>query len=427
MYLAKFTSSGTALWAKNAGGVTVGANSAIGYSAVTDDTDNIYVTGHFTSATITFGAFTLTNTNAPSTAMFLVKYDASGTAVWAKQSVGGVATGKSVDLDTNGNIYVAGWIFDTVLFGNLSLTSMGLADALLMKYDAMGNEVWANLYGSSEGDYGMSITLDEDNRIYTTGYFNGTVDFNSGAGVNQLVSAGSADIFLLKSNDSGNYVWSQSMGGTLHDRGDALAVDNLGIIYVTGIFTGTCDFDPGAPTYNLVSLGFSDVFISRLGACPNSEKPVITLDDSNPETPVLMSSNPNGNQWFKDYTAIPGETNKSYPITEPGLYTVRYVTAGCESPMSEPYNIVITATEKESKQALFCAPNPAKDFITIYTPENITALTSVSIYSMTGQLMMHGGTEHLNSPLQISHYPEGIYIIRVIGKDNVTTKKFIKY
>src|SRR6185436_9655371 len=60
--------------------------------------------------------------------------------------------------------------------------------------------------------------------------------------------------------------WAKQMGGTTNDQAFAMAVDASGNVYLTGSFTGTADFDPGAGTFNLVSAGTFDVFVVKLNS-----------------------------------------------------------------------------------------------------------------------------------------------------------------
>ncbi len=46
----------------------------------------------------------------------------------------------------------------------------------------------------------------------------------------------------------------------------ATTIDTAGNMYITGYFTGTVDFDPGAGTANVASSGSSDVFVCKLDA-----------------------------------------------------------------------------------------------------------------------------------------------------------------
>jgi large repetitive protein len=100
--------------------------------------------------------------------------------------------------------------------------------------------------------------------VYTTGYFQGTVDFDSGTGTFNLTSAGSGDIFVEKLDVNGNFVWAKNMGGTGSDEGYSITVDASGNVYTMGRFEGTVDFDPGSGTFSLTSAGSADIFVQKL-------------------------------------------------------------------------------------------------------------------------------------------------------------------
>ena len=52
----------------------------------------------------------------------------------------------------------------------------------------------------------------------------------------------------------GDFVWAKAIGGTGNDRGQAIAVDDVGNVYTTGSFKDTVDFDPGPGIFNLISV-----------------------------------------------------------------------------------------------------------------------------------------------------------------------------
>ena len=147
----------------------------------------------------------------------------------------------------------------------VNLTSTGNEDIFISKIDAAGNFLWAERIGEIARDYGKSIAVDGSGNVYTTGNFQGTVDFDPGAGTSNLTSTGLDDIFISKLDAAGKFLWAKSMGGTSEDFGSYIAVDGSGNVYTTGWFKGTIDFDPGAGTSNLTSKGNSwDIFISKL-------------------------------------------------------------------------------------------------------------------------------------------------------------------
>ncbi|MCH8332220.1 MAG: SBBP repeat-containing protein [Bacteroidetes bacterium] len=58
--------------------------------------------------------------------------------------------------------------------------------------------------------------------------------------------------------------WAKSIGGTTTDNGYSVTTDGFGNVYVTGVYTGIVDFDPGTDTFTLTSNGMEDVFIQKL-------------------------------------------------------------------------------------------------------------------------------------------------------------------
>jgi alpha-tubulin suppressor-like RCC1 family protein len=127
MFLAKYNSAGTALWAINAGdnpGFQENGNFVIA-----DASGNVYMAGNFQSLTITFGTITLSNTsNNQTNDMFLVKYDSSGNAHWAKL-VAGVydQEATSIACDALGNVYLTGYgLSPTIIFNQTTLSNPGM-------------------------------------------------------------------------------------------------------------------------------------------------------------------------------------------------------------------------------------------------------------------------------------------------------------
>ena len=113
------------------------------------------------------------------------------------------------------------------------------------------------------------MRLDANGNVYTTGFFQGTPDFDPGSGIFNLNSTGGLDVFIQKLDASGNFVWAKQLGDTSSDNANSITVDASGNVYTIGYFSGTADFDPGSGTFNLTSVGGLDVFISKLDASGN--------------------------------------------------------------------------------------------------------------------------------------------------------------
>lgn len=127
---------------------------------------------------------------------------------------------------------------------------------------------WAKRIGGNGPDEANSITTDAAGNLVIAGRFSGTVDFDPGTGVQQLTSFGGLDIFIVKLDPAGNFQWVKQMGGAGDDVANAIFIDPNGIIYTTGYFTNTADFDPGPAVFNVVANG-SNVFVSKLTADGN--------------------------------------------------------------------------------------------------------------------------------------------------------------
>lgn len=112
-----------------------------------------------------------------------------------------------------GSIYTTGSFEGTADFdpggGIYNLTSEGGADIFISKLDPTGNFYWAKNIGSTNQDRGVSIAVDAFENLYITGYFTGTVDFDPGSGIYNLVSKGSNDIFVAKFTSMGELVWAK--------------------------------------------------------------------------------------------------------------------------------------------------------------------------------------------------------------------------
>jgi hypothetical protein len=179
----------------------------------------------------------------------------------------------AVAIDGVGNSYTTGRYSGTADFdpgvGTAQLTSNGRTDVYITKLDAAGNFVWAKDFGGTGIDEAFAIKTDASGNVYIAGGFVGTVDFDPGSGTSNLISIGNTDVFIVKLDAAGNYVWAKNMGGTSTDVASAMAIDATGNIYTIGRFSGTADFDPNVGTANLTSAGGSDIFISKLNTSGN--------------------------------------------------------------------------------------------------------------------------------------------------------------
>ena len=148
--------------------------------------------------------------------ILLVKYDAAGSQVWTRRfDDGGNEQGEDVAVDRDGNIYVTGW----------SISSYPAL--LLLKYDPAGNLIWSRSYREKSGARGIGLAVAAGGDVYVTGHIQGTPysDYYTGS-----------DFLTLKYDAAGNRLWAVTLDGGGMDRGERLAFDRDGNMYVSGTY-----------------------------------------------------------------------------------------------------------------------------------------------------------------------------------------------
>ncbi|MES2649199.1 MAG: SBBP repeat-containing protein [Bacteroidota bacterium] len=251
IYISKLDSFGKLLWVRQ---MDVIANATVAHSKsiAISSTGNIFITGNFFDS--------IGNRKG-----FVSKLDPSGNLLWTKEI--GEFTGTSIKVDDSDNTYIVG--IGSMLF--------------ITRLDANGNIIWSKeIKGTSSSTTGISgrisgeatLALDGSKNIYITGSFYGTVDFDPGASVYDLVMGSGLtnpkDIFILKLNEEGVFVWAKQLGGPDDDISVSIAIDNLGNVYTVGDFKDKVDFDPGPGNYHLTATtGIANTFISKLDPAGN--------------------------------------------------------------------------------------------------------------------------------------------------------------
>ncbi|MFY0602113.1 MAG: T9SS type A sorting domain-containing protein [Cyclobacteriaceae bacterium] len=148
------------------------------------------------------------------------------------------------------------------------MTRTALLFTLLTPFITIAQETenfeWASQFGGASSDFITEIKLDGDGNSYVTGYFNGTVDLDPGAGVMNHVSNGGADIFLVKLDDSGNLLWAKSYGSSNIDKGFSLAVNDAGDVFLTGFVRANTDFNEGGVSGLVSAVNQEKAFLLKL-------------------------------------------------------------------------------------------------------------------------------------------------------------------
>jgi hypothetical protein len=180
---------------------------------------------------------------------YLIKYDSLGNVVWARQwGTPSVESGYNVSADRLGNVFVAG-----TSHGNLSGPQAGNGDVFVSRFNAAGDLIWTRQFGSSEFDISYAVSADGLGNVYLSGETLGDL---------QGPNAGSSDMFVSKYDELGNLQWTRQLGTTGTDRGLGVSADSLGNVFFSGFTAGSlAGMNAGPP--------FSDAFVGKYDADGN--------------------------------------------------------------------------------------------------------------------------------------------------------------
>jgi hypothetical protein len=272
IYIAKYDSSGNYLWVKH---INTTTGSGLASDIAVAANGDFVITGWY-SGTIDFDPGPGTATYyAGGGDTYIAKYDNMGNHIWSFVFGNAISAtnheGWGIDLDNSGNIYLTGSFSNTVDFdpgaGTDSLTASSMSSIFISKYSSNGTYQWAKVFlGGGDYDEGRSVTVTPSGNVCVTGNFSDTTDFDPGPGVQNIIGKGLSDIFLVQLDNSGNLMWINRFGDNSGDAGFSISSDAGNNVYISGYFTGICDFDPGSGTSNLSSNGFGDIFIAKYDA-----------------------------------------------------------------------------------------------------------------------------------------------------------------
>lgn len=179
--------------------------------------------------------------------------------------------GMQVAVNFNKEIYLLGRFTGSVDFGTAGspyiLAGAGLGDISLTKYTSDGELINVMHIGGDGDDIATEMLFDIDSNIYLCGAFESTTDFDPGSGTAIHISNGSYDAFVTKYDSQGNYIWAFTIGGGDYEQCVDIVTDINANIYISGLFYGTVDFDPGPNEYLITapSIDYGGNFIAKYG------------------------------------------------------------------------------------------------------------------------------------------------------------------
>ena len=419
-FILKLDSNGSFLWAVSIGG----AGTEQGTSILVDENLNIYTGGLFNSSADfdpSSGVNTLTS-NGDFDA-FIHKMDSSRNLVWA-HSYGGVFHDEVSELsfDSHGNIYVVGHFVGDIDFDFSSDVNMldGYFDIYILKIDTNSSFKWVKHFSSTVFHFVTDMAVDKNDNLYLVGGFGsnngngGYIDFDPSNAIVNVFNSGEEDIFEVSLDAEGHFRWVNKLAGTHSERGHGVVVDDLGSVYFVGIHESSIDFDvsagvdlvPGNPHEKLylhaVDTNGAHKWVVSLGGNICS-KPNVAIDNYGK---LILNGTYRGVADFdpnSESVILP-----SYGLTDCFILKLNSFMVGVES--------------VDGGGNLGFYPNPVSDVLFINSDREIESL---EVFDVSGRKVLK--IEHAVSEINVTNFPVGIYVMRLISHKKVFTRKFIKY
>jgi hypothetical protein len=484
IFIARFNAAGNYVWAAGFGGTSDEAGTAV----AADDQGNFYLAGTFSSRSITFGSHTIQNKgdkdgflvkinpgkevewavgigtladdeitgiavdshsniyvtgNMSNNGIFVARIDQNGNVLWERKGTGqgeffAYVRSNAIAVDDENNCYITGGFYERLVFdGNNTITSSRdqqygyyQNNAFLAKYDQHGNFIDAVAIADFYNGQNICFSFD---KLYVGG---SKIEYGMGWGWPLAHS----EIYLCKYNTDLSQAWLRSAGGlTLYHSLDiplGISSDENGNIYQTGsFFSEGIKFGPDSLENHFnKDYYYRQVFVFKYDSLGNpvwgkdaggihceAGRAIQVVSEDNfylsgtyESKQMEFSSHviENNGSLYKAYVHLrpPREYRNTF------VFLAMYYTGDLSSPPVPCIN------------RLHPYPNPADDFIRIENYGSSLTGGQVSMFSIQGRLVkvvpVNPGDNTIT--IDIRSLPAGIYIVKTVIDDNVSTHRVIK-
>ena len=199
------------------------------------------------------------------------------------------------------------------------------SDASIVKFDQLGNRLWATYYGGSNTDAGLNCKADNTGEVYLVGVTSSTnaaVFATSGAHqpTRSTALSNTWDLFLVKFNAAGIRQWGTFYGGDHSDFPGEMCVDNSTDVYICGQANSTANIaTPGS--HQPTKSGGADGFLVKFNSSGVRQWGTYYGGNGNSDRSHYCNTDINGNVY------IAGITNSTNNISTPGAHQPNYVSS----------------------------------------------------------------------------------------------------
>ena len=423
--LAKYTPSGTFVWARSAGGT--GYDFVNGLIINTDG--NIYITGDFCSPSIRFGDSMITS--AAHNKAYIAAFSPSGDALRAITTNNtDNSAGIDISHDNYGNIYLVGSYyngrisFDTITHSNRSMVYN--FNPFLYKFTNSLHSIWGRTIYNDGPVFnsmpGQGVIVTPCGVVINVDAPSGHIVFSNTDSI-YLDSAALYAGIIVDYDFSGNLIYHNMIPSRVEQQ-NMITSNNIGDIFLTGSFHDTLTI--GHDTLRAVPRIWPMQYLVAKYGLPVTIKAtkkdtIWCLEDS------LTLHAPTG---MTGYMWNDGLTTATRKVDGNGTYWVActnchdsvlidsFIIKDYDSPCEGIVNHVDNINE------IIISPNPVSEIIKIETGS--VALKSASIINNIGQVVQSIVLTGNHTRVNVATLPPGLYTIRLMGQDGVVIVKFVK-
>jgi len=200
IFLVRINNAGTTLWSKSIGATSTDPYDTVhdaAYSIIAASDSGYYITGSLNGYMSCCGK------------IFLMKVSKTGDSLWTKTYNTGI--GYSLTLTADGGIAIGG-----------SLQETSNQEIIIIKTDTAGNRLWSKTYAGSGYEYGASMVETSDGGFAMTG-------------ITDSQGNGYQDVYLLRTNSTGEMLWDETYGKSNVDQGYGIVQMSDGGFCITGL------------------------------------------------------------------------------------------------------------------------------------------------------------------------------------------------
>jgi len=287
-------------------------------------------------------------------------------------------------------------------------SSINEGAGFILKVDSDFTFLWNKIFKGSGKVNLSSFCLDSQGNLFSTGYFKGTADFNPNSNENYFVSSPPSYLtrsFCLKLNESGDFVWAFSLGeGQATSQGRKILTDINDNLYISGLFKGQIDFNPGIGVNFMHSVGGNSINNAFVLKISNSGEFIWSkkISGSNPiSVGGMLTTTDNG-------LLLSGTFQGTYNFDHPNFELIAPVGSSDVFIMKLNDLTVGVGSESILTPKLRCWPNPFSSYVFVQNSLNYSN-NELKVFDVNGKLVYSELLYDKINKIEIGNLQKGIY------------------